>query len=225
MTKVYKTKRLFYGKWPFKVETCVPGAAFLMRRGISEVRKFCLGQSDSLYRPNYSEVEKKTLLSFISEFEKINLEKVKYRAEWNTLNFYTDNVNDHEFVKQTLSHWVVKVTEPASQEELELLINSGVKSVLCNKLPYDKFRYRVIMKNGMPINNRQKFFEWSRNFTDSVQATEKTSEWLLGNQRYLQDPYIYVESSKQLTFVKLFLGQYVSRCEEYVVRDTQNTGK
>ena len=225
MTKVYKTKRLFYGKWPFKVETCVPGAAFLMRRGTCEARKFCLGTSDSLYRPNYSEYEKKTLLSFISEFEKINLEKIKCRAEWNTLNFYTDNVQDYEFIKKTLRQWVVKVTEPASQEELELLTSSNVKSVLCNKLPYEKFQYRVIIKTGMPVNNRQKFLEWLNNFSESIRATEKTIQWLLGEYRYLQDPYIYVESTKQLTFVKLFLGQYVSRCEEYVVRDTQNTGK
>lgn len=225
MAKVYKTKRLFFGKWPFKVETQVPGAAFFMRRGADETRKFCLGLSDSLYRPNYSDLEKKKLLQFISDFEKLSVENIKVRAEWNTLNFYTDTFDSYSTIKKTLEYWIVKLTEPANLEELELLMNSNTRKVMCNKLPYDKFQYRIVLKPSMPTGIREKFLEWANNFPDAIQSTEKTLQWLHGEQRYLQDPYIYVEDPKQITFIKLLLGQYIARCEEYVVRDTQKAVK
>lgn len=225
MTKVYKTKRLFYGKWPYKIETHIPGGSFLHRWGATEARKFCLGISDTLYRPNFSEEDKIKLLSYIDAYLHVPKNDVQIRAEYHTLNYYAGDEGTYKTIKSILKKWVVCLTEPGSQEELEVLLNSKSKKVICNKLPYDKYRYKLTIKPSMPVAQREKFLEWLKQFPDSFHPTESTKKWLSGEHSYLPEPYIYIEDSKQITFVKLFLGNSSGRCEEFVVRDTQKAGK
>jgi hypothetical protein len=72
----------------------------------------------------------------------------------------------------------------------------------------------------MPIHLRLNFLGWLDNYPDAIKPSKGTVKWLAGGEPYFQDPFIYVVDQSQLLMVKLFLGDYVRKTEEFVLRNT-----
>lgn len=221
--KVLKTNRLFYRKYPYRVECSVKGAEYVKRQGLLEVLKFC----DPNYKPpmyfiyrNFTANQKVILADFAREVTPLMKEGHQIRVEMNTMNFYLADRPTYEKIHKKLAPWVKSISEPASDDELEQL-NSKNHLVMCDKLPHKKYGFKVMLKNNMSETHREKFVEWMRNYGDAFRVAKATELWLYGRKYWCYDPYVYVESPKHLTMLGLYLGDKIKRTYEFVLRDTQ----
>lgn len=217
--KVFKTNRLFYGKWLYRVETSTPGACLIKRWGVAETQAYCVNSTDMRYGRQYSANDKVELLKFAKAVAPFLDKDLQVRAEHQTMNFY---LNDAALCKQlegAVVPWLVSVTEPSSDADIESL-QSKSSLVLCNELPHGKFNYRVYMRYNMPVNQRESFLTWLNNYDDQVRPSKTTVKWLTGKSPYMQDPFLYVTDKSHLLMVNLFLGSNLKNTQEFVLRDS-----
>ncbi len=218
--KVYQTKRLFFKKFLYKVETKCLGASMVKRCGLDEALKFCNDHtSQKLFYKNYTATNKKELKKFITAIEPFLKKEIQLRAEMNTLTFFLNDKKEYDQLIKVARSWIYSITEPASNEDIENL-QSKNSLVLCDKLPHDKFKYRIYLKYQMPAHMRLKFLEWAENYTDHLKISKKTQRWLQNGEPYLQDPFLYINTQPNLLMVSLFLGEYRRTTQEFVLRDT-----
>lgn len=229
-----KTKKLFYGKWPFKVETYVRGASRIHYSGPEKTLRWCLGQEDidhwenewgywGRQRPSIDKAELGKYAVAVTPF--LTMKNVKLRCEGGHLNFFTDNKDIVEEIKKALYPWVQAVTSPSSDEELSFLLDNGRKKSLCNKLPHGKYQYKVVFKNKFDVAARANFYKWLDNYGDKIDMPPQSEKWLSNTVKYyyVQDPFVYVEDSKMLSMMLLYLGTNVKKIEEFILRDSINT--
>ena len=226
MIKKLTTNRLFFGKWPFKVETYLKGTSLIKRWGIDDARKWCDGKLNQQfdqysYYKNICRAELKDYINLLEPFLGPNLQM---RSEHHILNFYTDDRAVFEGLQRELKLWVRAVSEPEA-DDLEFLTNNSSKMILCKELPYGKFKHRVYIKTTMPQSNRENFLKWLSNYNGKIKSSAGSVGWMLGNKPYFQDPFVYVEDEKTLAMIGLYLGNYAKKTQEFVVRNTQNAVK
>lgn len=219
--KKLTTKKLFFNRYPYKVETKIDGASLIRYWGVDIIKsELSKTGENKLMRGSNSRINKEELLKYIRFAEQFLNGSVQLRGEYRTMNYYTDDKSVYEELQAKLYPWVESITEPESLEELAVLQTEKKKLVLCNSLPYDLFKHRLYIKTKMPVPMRVNFLSWLGNYPNKIQPTESTKKWLTNENKYMQDPFIYVDDSKTLTMISMFLGQYVGKIEEFVVRNT-----
>jgi len=217
--KVYQTKKLYFNKWLYKIETSTPGASLVKRWGVADSQKFCNNADDTRWRKHYTTADKAQLLEYINAVEPFLDRDMQMRAEWDTLSFYLNDPKLYTELKTALSDWVVSVTEPASTDDIASLQEKGCL-VLCDDFPYEKFHYRIYMRYQMPQHLRLNFLNWLENYHDTIRPSKGTVRWMRSSLPYFQDPFVYVTDQSQLLMVKLFLGNYARKTEEFILRNT-----
>ena len=217
--KVYRTKKLYFGKWLYKIETATPGASLIKRWGVADSQEFCNSASDTRWRRHYTTADKAQLLEYITAVEPFLHQNMQMRAEWDSLSFYLNDTDLYKQLQIVLSDWIVSITEPESTDDIEYLQEKGCL-ILCDELPHDQYHYRLYLRYQMPTHLRLNFLGWLDNYPDAVKPSKGTVKWLSGGNPYFQDPFIYVVDQSQLLMVKLFLGDYVRKTEEFVLRNT-----
>jgi len=216
--KVYQTKKRFFGKWLYKIETSTPGASLIKHWGVEASQNFCKNPNDHRWRKHYTTADKEQLLEYIKIVEPFLNKDLQMRAEWNTLNFYLNDQTLYNQLKTSLAKWVTGITEPVL-EDLDSLTEKGCP-VLCKELPHNKFQYRIYLRYSMPVNIRLNFATWLENYDDNIRPSKGTVNWLRSRSPYFQDPFVYVTDHNLLLMVKLFLGNYARKTEEFVLRNT-----
>ena len=109
------TKKLYYGKWPYKIECRVSGSSNITRMGLPRVKSWCNGKLDVL--ASGRGVNKAILLAFVKKIEKFYDKDLQFRAENNRFNiFCKDKVLLDNMVKD-LQQWIHCVTVPANDQE------------------------------------------------------------------------------------------------------------
>ena len=220
--KVYKTKKLFYGKWLYKIETKTPGASLIKHWGFEKVKSVCEKGSPRLFGRSFGPDEKQSLLEYITAIQPYFGSDLKTRVEYDRLDYFVNDVKLYKELSTILEKWVVSITEPDSETDIESL-QAKASTVLCNQLPHNKYRYKVYIRSGMPVHQRQQFKIWLENYGDKVQYSKSTTEWLDGKTYYSQCPFIYVEDQGLLLMAKMYLGNWAQKTHEFVIRDTQKS--
>jgi hypothetical protein len=217
--KVSPTTRLFYGKYPYKIETKIKGASLVQRWDTAQLRKYCTGEFKPLMYGSWSSADKSILGKYIDAAKDIFDLEFKTRAENNTLSFFIADADVYENVKKSLADWIVAVTEPANEKDLESFKDKK-STVLCDQLPHGLYKHKIYLRERMPLHTRQKFASWIKNYGETIRSPRNTTYWLSGEKRYIQGPFIYVANSQQFTLVGMFLGEYIQKTEEFVLRNT-----
>ena len=232
--RIKKTKKLFYNKYPYKVETKCKGASLVARRGVDSVLNFCKSSEDTPYNirqqwydrgNNYTPSDKISLHKFTKTvqplIEEQKGENLRIRFEGWHANFFTDDVKLYKQLQKILKTWIIEVTEPASQEDLEFLLANGSKKIIVDALPYNKFNYKILLKTSMKPDKRASFAQWLGKYSeDTFRPTKTTLKWLTGEARYVQAPYIYVANKSMMSMLGLYISGEVKRVEEYVYRSS-----
>jgi len=229
-----KTNKLFYNKWPFKVETYIKGASKVYYNGVYDVIEWAANrvkqprwESDVGFwgRKHNSGIDKIELGKYALAVEPYLADRkdIKVRCEGSHLNLFTDDKDLLEKIRADLYPWIMSITSPSSDEELAFLIDNGHKKVLCNKLPWDKYQYKVFFKNSFETTQRSNFYTWTDRYGAKIEIADSTDRWLQGKKYYVQDPFIYVEDSKMLSMVLLYLGNNVKKVQEFILRNSINT--
>ena len=217
--RVSPTTKLFYGKYPYKIETRIKGAALVQRWDTAQLKQYCTGEFKPLMYGSWSASDKSILGNYIDAARDIFDLDFKTRAEHNTLSFFMSNADVYEAVKKSLANWIVSVTEPASEQDLESFKDKR-STVLCDNFPHGMYKHKIYIRESMPAHTRQKFYTWIKSYGEIVRYPKNTEQWLAGEKRYIQGPFIYVANGQQYTLVCMFLGEYIQKTEEFVLRNT-----
>lgn len=216
--KVHRTNKLFYGKYPYRVETVIIGASRLNLWGVDKTMAYCRGDIFVNHWEKFSEIEKRNLYDYASLIKEFKELGIKTRAEWETMNIYCLDLNTYNLVQEKFKKWVYSITAPANNEDLAILHSKPLQH-LCKRLPHNRYTHKVILRCNMPPHQKLKFMSWLENYKDSIRPSNGTIKWMRGDYSYIQDPFVYVDNPKQLTMVGMFLGENLKKVQEFVLQD------
>jgi hypothetical protein len=226
--KKLKTNRLFYGKWPYKIGTTVPGASLIVLKGVEDTKKYCssnkqpwdfTGYQSFVYR---RAVSKASLLRYVNLLEPYIGQNIKLRAEKDSINIFTDNYKLYLDIQKSLKEFVISVHEPENTNELDALLNtSGI--IICDQYPLKKYRYRVYLKSSMPGAARTSLYNWAIRFQDTqIHINEGAQQFLCYPKKSWGDHYLYLQDKKMITMVALAAQGHIRKTEEFVLRSSIN---
>jgi hypothetical protein len=168
----------------------------------------------------------------ISEFDKfIKIIKTvltdsayKFRLERNTISIFFQDVSFYNGIYESVSVWLKEFHSPASAEELHLLTTNTAKKIICNKLPHDRYQFKVTIKSSMDPNLRQSFKIWADKYGEKFKFANHTLEWIrTGSKGYGWNPMVHVSDPAVLSLVVLFLSGNIGKVHEFVPRSSINT--
>jgi hypothetical protein len=218
-----KTRKLFYNKWPIKIECVLNKSGTIARVGIDETLAWVNGNSaNSLNSWYWRDAIKSDISEFALAFRPYENQEIRVRGEGSHFNIFVKDTALSEKIIKSMEKWVSIVTEPSSAEEFDFLIGHN-KKVICNTLPKGQYQYKIYLKTKMSIDNRKKFLEWLSRYGDSYDIATNTSKWLNHEKHWIQDPFFYAKDQYGLSMCGLYLGNNVSKIEEFIPRSKINT--
>ena len=216
-----KTRKLFYKKWPFKIECRLKNSSNLSRIKKKELEYWLDGE------PGFSwihlKADRQSLKEFAVKYMTFMDEDIQVRGEGSHFNIFLKDKDLMKKIIKAMGPWIMRITEPANDEELEFLMNNSSKNVICDELPWGKYQYKVYLRTSMKPETRSKFTEWINRYDDRFLISRTTERWLLNVSTYVQDPFFYVQDSSTLAMAGLYLGNDVKRTEEFIIRSNINT--
>lgn len=225
--KKQKVNKLFYNKWPYKVECIIPGANKITIYGHQHVINWCDGLVDSIGRYDSTRhINKEKLKMFLTAVKPYidDKENIQIRTEGGHFNLFFKDPSLLDSMVTSLREWIRYVYEPGSEKELEFLLDNENKKVLCDTIPHEKYTYKVVLRN-ISANTRAQFYQWTQSYgEEKIKISKETVKWLEGKYFYKQDPFFYVADGSMLTMTRLFLGDGVRKVYEYVPRNELEKG-
>lgn len=207
-----KSSKLFYKKYPFKIECVCPGAHQLTSYSFKHHGEFYFSRKDSPEsRKKLKEFAEKAKFLF-------SMNDIKLRAEGCHFNIFCMSFDQIETIEKELHYWLQGVYGPSSKEELEFLLDNGPKKILCDKLPKHSFKYRIYLKPKFPLEKRKMFSEWVEKNSDKIKLSTTSKRWMTGERGWAQNPFAYVKDDKTLSMVGLQITGYVKTVEEFIER-------
>lgn len=209
------SSKLFYNKWPYKIECRIVGAN---RLRWSE-------DGSGNYSGSLSKAEKSALLIFAANmkpFLKLK-DQLQIRIERRCYNIFCKDPVLLEKIYNAVEPHVVRVSGPSTDEELNYMLDNGHKKILRDRLPKNGYRYKIYFKGSWNKEDRKKFLEWAIKNTNVVDISKSSKNWLEGNYKWMYNPFIYVKNSQTMTMVGLYASGYVNRVEEFILRSSINT--
>lgn len=225
--KKQKVNKLFYNKWPYKVECIIPGANKITIYGYKRVMDWCNSLDNNIGRYDTTRhMDRDKMRRFLLAAESYMNDKanIQIRAEGGHFNLFVKDSALLDKIVKDLREWVWCVYEPGSEKELEFLLDNDNKRVLCDAIPHEKYVYKVVLRN-ISTNSREQFYQWSKSYNeDKIKISKETVKWLEGRLAYKQDPFFYVSDGPMMTMTRLFLGDGVRKVYEYVPRNELEKG-
>jgi hypothetical protein len=220
--KKLKSSKLFYNKWPYKVECRQVGASRIVHSGVDVVREWCTtGKGMFVSSHESRQLDKAVYLEFANLVAPyISNPNVKIRVEGSHFNLFCIDRSILETIDKDLHKWIRKISGPTTDEELNFLLSNGHKKILCDTFPHKKYKYRLYFKSKFPADKRLAFVNWADKYQDKLEISNSSRRWLLSDRHYLQDPFMYIEDDKILSMIGMFLSGYVKKVEEFIERDS-----
>jgi hypothetical protein len=220
-----KSSKLFYNKWPYKVECNQLGASRVVHAGVDVVREWCAtGKGMFVSSAESNRLDKTVYLEFTNLVAPyIGNPNVKIRVEGSHFNLFCTDKSILETIDKDLNKWIKKISGPTTDEELNFLLSNGHKKILRDVLPKEKYKYRIYFKSKFPADKRLSFITWANKYGDKLDISDTSKRWLLGNRHWTQDPFMYVEDDKMLSLAGMYLSGYVKKVEEFILRENALT--
>jgi hypothetical protein len=222
MLKQLKTKKLFYGKWAYKVATVCPGGSYVKIYGVDKCSLLAEVNHFKSTSSSYRQIDNKKLANFCSLYKTFVNEDHQVRTEGSHVNFFVNDKTLYDKIVKTMNTFVVLTSEPDNLDVLATLQDSK-KNVVVNELPFGKYKNKVIFKT-MPANQREHLVSLLKKYgDDKIRMSKTTERYLTGNRHYMNDPFIYIEDEKMLTMLALAANGYIKRTEKFVLKSSINT--
>jgi hypothetical protein len=217
------TKKLFYNKWPIKVECYVQGSYRVQRLGALKTLEWCDHENNGY--ASERGINKFELKKFTKKtIDVLEGQDIKVRTEGNHFNIFCKDINLLENIKKEMRPWITAITAPENDEQYKFLIENGHKQIICNNFPYEKFRFRVYIRENLKQDAREQFIQWLEKYPEKIQMANTTRKWLDGSTvHYVQNPFFYIVDEKMLSMVLLFLGNGCKKIQEFILSSNINT--
>lgn len=203
-----KISKLFYNKWPYKICCRIAHASRVLT-------SFSYGK--------IIKKEEDDIIKFRKAFKCFLKLDIRVRVEYDHFNIFCNDKVLLAKIHKKLKLWIENIYGPQSDEELEYLRNNGRKKRVCDKLPFDKFEYRIYFKRRIPDTLKESFLNWVSKYDGKIKCSPSTLKWMKNEYQWAQQPFCYVEDSATLTMVGLFLANHIKITEQFVLRDSINT--
>jgi len=220
------SSKLFYNKWPYKIECYISGASRLKWLGAEITKDFCLSKpTPTLWswqsNDKLGKEDKAALLVFTTGMEPfITLkDQLQIRVEGRRYNIFCKDRALLENIYNAVAPWVQRVSGPTTEEELNYMLDNGHRKILRDVLPKNMYQYRVYFKESWNVEDRKKFLEWVIKNSNIVDVSRSSKEWLQADKRWIYNPFIYVKNAHTLTMVGLHSSGNVKRVEEFILRE------
>jgi hypothetical protein len=216
-----KSSKLFYNKWPYKVECIQQGASRVVHAGVDRCKEWCISGKGLAFGHYNTKPDPKEFLVFVNAVEPFldRKEDIQIRVEGVHFNLFCKDPAILEEIDNAVSQWVIRIVGPTTLDELKFMLSNGHKKILRDELPKAKYKYRVFFKNSFSEDKRAAFLIWANKYDGKIDVSESSYDWLKGTKRYVQDPFMYVEDDKMLSMAGLYLSGYVRKVEEFILRE------
>lgn len=212
----HKTTKLFYNKWPYKLVLNHSRARYVRTYGPDAIILDC----NSKNQKYHNELD---TLDFAKRCTKYWDQEIQLRVENSTMSIFCKNEKLFYEMELDFAKWLREIHAPANRKELDFLMAQNKRRVVCNNLPYEKYKYRIAFKTTMDINLRQSFKTWIEKYGDKASITNHTMQWFdNGRSGYGWNPVMLIEDSATLSMALLFLGGNARYIEEFVLRSSIN---
>jgi hypothetical protein len=228
--KLLPTKKLFYNKYPYRVEFNVPHAGCLgsdryeftfdminKHENGGKIKSMFPGTVVNAVLNLRFKKFATTLEQYIRQQKELD---IKIRTEGNSFNLFSKDEQLIDSLVNRLSEYVDTVTKPEDAKSLEYLLSNNRK-VLVKALPHGKYRYKITMRDTMSVTEKERFFKWLDRSKYHVSST--TVRFLSGRSWYVQNPFFYAENQGDTSMAALFLGTHIKHIQEYILNDTLET--
>lgn len=175
------------------------------------------------YYSSYNNYDPDRLLLFIEDVDQFLDKNIHVRTEGGIFSIYCDDAALFKRMCKKLDYWITEVFEPANDAEYQFMLDNGRKKVLCNHLPFQKYQYRVYIKEKISLDIREKLWNWMSKYNGKFRVPVRVATWLMGTKQWVTGPSIYIEDGPALSMLLLFLGDRASKVEEFVTRSSINT--
>ena len=224
------SSKLFYNKWPYKIECYISGASRLRWSGVEITKDYCQGRpTPTLWswqsNDRLNKDDQAALLAFtigLEPFLELK-DQLQTRVEGRHYNIFCKDRVLLEQIYNAVAPWVQRVAGPTTDEELNYMLNNGHKKILRDVLPKDGYQYKVYLKESWSMEGRIAFAEWAAKFPDTINISKNSKRWLESKHRWLYNPFMYVKDAKTLTMVGLHASGNVKRVEEFILRENLMT--
>lgn len=199
--------KLFYGKYPYKVEFDLPGAHALWPttdRNLEDIRNTTSDpKSDRLNE-----------LWQIAEIIMDNRKLMKFRIQEKKSIFYCEKDLAHRLIDKFWQYW--KGTTEVSNQALSLRENE----VICKRLPHNQYQYQVHLKKDthryLDQNEREALWNFLHNNEDTMMSHRHVIGYLSGSTSYCYEGYFYAKNEKSLTMIYLLAQKAVRKVVKFV---------
>lgn len=222
--KTFKTNRRFYKKWLYKVSLQVEGAAMFRMYSLEEIQKMLKVKpvirqygSWAIEKFYKNKIDFSPLIDYLLSLEKSIWTK---RVESNGLDIYTNDITVYDHISLQFSTVIRQRFEP--EESKVNLLEENSKTIICEKLPHNKYQYRVYLKPHVlshDLEGKKKYVNWLTAQQPKITCTPAIQEWFIKTNWNWDRRYVLVEDECTLLFLKLRNSDVVGTVYNYVVVD------
>jgi len=217
-----QTKKLFYGKWPYKVSYSIPGISVMRERDFTQIREYVKNPPDRMLRWRGSFIHdvtanKDNITSVIDFLETLPKERYQTRIETSNLDIYTDTDEVFSQAMLILPEKISSAYAPAPGTS-DLLSNK--KNILVKKFPENKFQHKVFLHphKSSDITNKALIVKWIKS-QDHLHITDSTAQWFITTNWNWDRRYIMAQNEQSLLMLKLRCGDLVGPVYDYKLVD------
>ena len=151
MTPALKeTKKLFYGKWLYKISMNIPGCGVLRTKSGDDLMYFLSEVPFNFPANQYPQSiqaralrSKNTLMKLSMLLTAYSKKDYTQRIESDFLDIYTNKKNLIDEIERDFQSFVRLISKP-SKKNIDRLLNNE-HSIFVDKLPKDKYEYRAYL--------------------------------------------------------------------------------
>jgi len=201
MIQYKPTKKLFYGKWLYKVSYNVDGCSFIRHKSFDNIESAFLSlKPTNTYHKKILD-NREELVHLTSELQKLPRDSFDLRVETNIIDVYT---NDEAvftrliFLLPENIRFAQRPQDPTGQQLADK------KTILVKKYPQDRFTMRVYLKphKMSDIEEKENYLKWLK-AVDGVSISEAVESWFYNTNWNWDRRYILVDQEKTLLMLKL----------------------
>lgn len=200
------TTKLFYNKWCYKIS--------LFDDNIKRI-----GNNLRFGQVIIRQGEKNTLNVLISKY--YFRDDLKFRFEGRDCQIYLSDEKLYQEIVTELNQWIYEVHEPENIEERQFLFDNKRK-ILCSKLPKGKFNFKITLKNNVKwsVEDKKNFRNWLlASYKEKISISGCSDRWLKNEQRYVQDPFFYVQDEGICSMIGLYISDKIKKIEQFILKD------
>ena len=234
----YNSKKLFYDEWAYKVRLKMPTGYNQYIKTLlryqkdstvdAKLKALTKRIADPVYSFGYEDISQykvEKMCDFIRHARKTKMiDDCRFNEYWRLITVYTNNKQHIEDMKKHFDPIIDYIESPANENELEIM-KAKHNTTIVDRLPYNKYRYLVRLDwyTSRYADNSicDQFIKWSQPFGKRIKITNR---WGLG--RFSAFQKFWVQDTKLLHMVQLYLGKKILKVETYKLRrelESENT--